>query len=58
MLWPLCPRDRSPHYPLNKRAGGSQNGAGRVKKKRKFSTLPGLELQPLIVEPVAIHYTN
>jgi hypothetical protein len=27
-------------------------------KKRKFSTLSGLELQTLVVQPVASRYTN
>jgi hypothetical protein len=27
-------------------------------EKRKFLTLPGLELYPSIVQPIAIHYTD
>jgi hypothetical protein len=43
---PLYPLGKSPCYPLDRRLGGPQNDLKDV-KKRKFLTLPGLELRPL-----------
>jgi hypothetical protein len=40
---PLYPRGKSPWYPLGRRLDGSQNRSG-WRGKRKFLTLPGLEL--------------
>jgi hypothetical protein len=42
----LYPLGKSPRYPLDRRLDGPQIRSGRV-EKRKFLTLPGLELRPL-----------
>jgi hypothetical protein len=43
----LYPRGKSPRYPLDRRLGGPQSRSGHDVEKRKFFTLPGLELRPL-----------
>jgi hypothetical protein len=43
---PLYFRRKSPQYPLDRRLGGPQSGLDDV-EKRKFLTLPGLELRHL-----------
>jgi hypothetical protein len=44
--WSALPRRKSARYPLDRRLGGPRTGLDDV-KKRKFLTLPGLELRPL-----------
>jgi hypothetical protein len=45
-----------PPCPLEKRLGGPQSRSDDV-GKRKFFTLTGLELRPLVVQPLANRYT-
>jgi hypothetical protein len=43
---PLYRRGKGPRYPLDRRLGGPQSRLD-APEKRKFLTLPGLELRPL-----------
>jgi hypothetical protein len=52
------PPGKSPRYPFYRRLGGPQSRSGRYGKV-KFFTLLGLELPlPLVVQPIASHYTD
>jgi hypothetical protein len=42
---PLYPLGKGPHYPVDRRLAGPQSRSGR-RSKRKFLSLPGLELRP------------
>jgi hypothetical protein len=51
--WPLYTQGKSPRYPLGRRLMGPRTGLDDV-EKRKFLTLPGLEL----AKHVASRYTD
>jgi hypothetical protein len=53
----FTPRPLYPRYPLYRRLGGPQSQSGWL-EKWKFLTLPGLELNPLVIQPIASRYTN
>jgi hypothetical protein len=53
----FTPPVNSPRNPLDRRMGGPQSRSGRL-EKRKFLTLPGLELRPLSRQLVASRYTD
>jgi hypothetical protein len=54
--WPVYSQGRKPWYPLDRRLGGPQNRSGRGNQEKNSRHLPGLE--PLIMQPVAQHYTT
>jgi hypothetical protein len=51
---PLCPQEKSPFYPLDRRLGGPQSRSGRGGEEKSFQQLPGLE--PPIIQPLAQRY--
>jgi hypothetical protein len=55
-LLPLYPRGNGPRYPFDRRLVGPRAGLDD-REKRKFSILPGIELNPSVVQPVAVTTT-
>jgi hypothetical protein len=53
---PLCSREKSPYYPLDRRLGGPQSRSGRGGEKKNSQPLPVLE--PPIIQPGAQRYTT
>jgi hypothetical protein len=50
MLRSLYPRGKNPRYPLDRRLDNME--------KRRFLTLPELELDPSVVQPTASRYND
>jgi hypothetical protein len=56
MLRPLCPRGKSPWYPLDRRLDGPQSRSGRGGEEKNSQLQP--ELEPPITQTVAQRYTT
>jgi hypothetical protein len=54
VLLPCCFILKGPQYPLDRRLGGPESVWNTWKK---FLTLPGLKLNPSVVQPIANRYT-
>jgi hypothetical protein len=56
MPQPLYPQGKSPWYPLDRRLGRSQSQFGCSGEEK--NSQPLWELEPLIIQPIAQHYTT
>jgi hypothetical protein len=56
MPWLFYPQGKSPCYPLDRRLGGPQSCSVCSGEEKNFQSL--LRLEPLIIQPVAQHYTT
>jgi hypothetical protein len=53
---PFYPQEKSPWYPLDRGLGGLQSWSGHGDEEKNSQPLLGLE--PLIIQPIAQHYTT
>jgi hypothetical protein len=52
--WPPYSRGKSPHYPLNRRLGGTQSRSWHCEEEKNVLSLPGIESRQSSPQPVAI----